>query len=527
MNSKELQKKFSSVYSDFFSRCTMAVSAPHSFLWSGDFSGFYGGLTTSSKIPVRFYIGLEESSSPDLEIPDSFLAYFPDAGKFKPVQISLELKSSLESVLLGKMAGAKLHFLSEIPLGASLGSLGAISACLAMLAKALKNRRTEEQKNDKELFLKAWGIAKKLQTGRTLGATAYAALSESSYPIVFYSEGSKYWAKPLDEIAKLPANPVWPVDFGLIFSGKLVQGAAVIASAEEVKRISEEREAKLNFKKIIKNHFWQDYINFLKQITNQNLYALTDLFQKGAHEDTLKYFFNTLNQYQNLLHFLEISNPEIDRIYGRIHDISNASENRVGSGVKITGVGKGGMVLFALPYGQYRSQIEKEFGKMLVYASWRDGTGAQATTIDQNISQAKYSQFIDKNSYVLTAYSGDEVKKMIVSESKLKKCDMDLIVDSYNKKIIVPGKEISSKNLPSQKSSAIILCKLLNTKDMTLKNSDLPGSYASSRFDLQSKITSQISKLAGIDFEISGSIYDNYTLKVKKITGKIGVLEKI
>lgn len=525
MNSKELRKKFKPVYQEFYSKSMKVFSAPHSFLWSGDFSGFYGGLTISSKIPLRMYVGLEQISADKLEVADQFFAYFPDRDCFSPMQLDQYLKQSIAKVLQGKIKGVRVHLLSEVPLGASLGGLGAISACLACIIEKPKEKPSAKDLND--LFLKGWEIAKKLQTGRSLGATTFAALSDSKFPIAFYAEGNKYWAKPLNQLVNIGHEPVWPIDFGLIFSGKFVQGAAVIASAEEVKRISEERETKIDFRRINKNTFWEDYINFLKQIANQNLYAMTDLFQKGAHENSLKYFFNTLNQYQNLLHFLEISNPEIDRIYAGIHRIANIADNRVGSGAKITGVGKGGMVLFATSYGQYRDQIEKEYGNKLAYSSWRDACEDQGARIEQDVEVGSFSEFVDREGYLLSVYSVEKITRSFISEKDLATLEIPFVIDSYKHKIIVPGKELNSKDIPSQKSTAIILEKLLNSKDHCIRNSELPGSYATSRFDLQSKITTPVSKISGIDFEISGSMYDNYVLKLKRINSPIGIISKI
>jgi len=260
MTSKELQQKFSSIYTNFFSRCSYVVSAPHSFLWSGDFSGFYGGLTISSKIPLRFYVGIEETGNKGIEISNDSLAYFSNRDAFEQMSLNDQLKQAIISQL-SSFDGKKIHLLSEVPLGSSLGGLGAISACLALLLTEQQKSKGAKEQNNKpadhkmSLFPRAWGVARKLQTGRTLGATTYAALSPSNYPIAFYAQGAKYWAKPLDQIAKLGKNPVWPVDFGLIYSGKLVQGAAVVANAEEIKRISEERETKLDFRRISINPF--------------------------------------------------------------------------------------------------------------------------------------------------------------------------------------------------------------------------------------------------------------------------------
>ncbi len=69
--------------------------------------------------------------------------------------------------------------------------------------------------------------------------------------------------------------------------------------------------------------------------------------------------------------------------------------------------------------------------------------------------------------------------------------------------------------------------KLLESKERKLKNKELPKSYAENRYDLQGKITTPLSRLVSLKFEIKGGMYENYTLALKPSEIKIGVLEKV
>ncbi len=519
MNSIELQKQFPEIYQEFFFKCQRVASAPHSFLWTGDFSGFYGGLTILSKLPLRFYVGLEQIGSDKFEINDKFQAYFPAQKKFKDIKIESHITRELADILKNKFKGYRMHFLSELTLGLSLGGLGAIAASIAELA--------DKEANFDDKFKIAKTIVAQIQTGRTSAATAYCALSQSRYPAVFYQSGAKSWGKSLDELAELPKNPVWPFDFGLIFSGNLVQGAAVITSAEQIKRISTKRQKEIS--DLIgeeSGNFWGDYLKMLDQVSKQTLLEMVEVFKTGGVDENLRKFFESLNQYQNLLHYLEISTSNIDKIYSSIHRLSDKSENRVGSGCKITGVGKGGEVLFAVPFGKYRETIENSIQKIgndlsLDYASWSGGQDVEKAKIEQNLDINLFHDLAKKAKYTASIYTKNGVSKLLLSDHDVK---ADLVLDLINSKIIYKGKSVTSQQIPSQKAAAQILSNLLKTEKRVLKSSAC-GKYGKSRYDLQGKIALPISKITGLKFEISGDIYDNFSITLKPFDLKIAVIE--
>lgn len=521
MNSAQLQKQFPEVYKKFFTTCQRVASAPHSFLWTGDFSGFYGGLTISSKLPLRFYVGLEEIGSDKFEINDEVEAYLPSLKIFRTIHLEKDLASHLEDLLSKSLKGYKIHFLTELSLGLSLGGLGAISAALAYLIKPNAG------------FDKKFNIAKTivtgLQTGRTSAATAYSALSPSAYPTVFYQSGAKWWGKSLDQITPLPKTPVWPFDFGLIFSGNLVQGAAVINSAEEIKRISTSREKEIaDLIGAQTGSFWDNYIKMLDQVSKQTLLNFVELFKQGSNDNNLRKFSEGLNQYQNLLHFLEISTPNIDRIYSLIHRLSNKVENGIGSGCKITGVGKGGEVLFVLPYGAYREKVsalvDQVEGASLDFASWSGGPESEGVKNEQDLAQNHISEFVREAKGILKIYSKIGNKTTLIFDDK--KIDADLVLDTQKGKILFKNKPVNSTEIPSQKATVEIISALLNAENFSLKNESL-GKYGKSRYDLQGKITTPLSKITGLNFEITGGAYENFSMKLKPFDITIAVISPL
>ncbi len=527
MNSQNLKTKFPKIYRDFYCKCERVVSSPHVFFWTGDFSVFYGGLAVCSKIPLRFYVGLEKISKDKVEISEEFYAYFPSQNAFSKIRFDDYIINSLKDNLSSDLKGYRLNFLSEIPLGVSLGGLGALSACLGtLIAKDITKAES--------LAIKFSSV---LQRGRKSSAAALTSLCQSSYPLVYSQDKNKPRVLFLDKMLHLPSKAAWPIDFGLIFTGKLVQGSAVISSSEEMERVSKDLQNQAG--ELLggyKGDFWKDYLSMLNHVACQSLVAIKDLFNSGSSDKNLSFFFATLNQYQNLLHFLGISTPQINEIYSTVHKLANNLEGRPGSGAKISGVGRGGEVLFAMPYGEARKKIElasidlakkNDSRDFLDYASWRDGLETRGAILEQDIKKSIFSDFIKKGMYRIDVFDSGESYSKIITKNEIDKLSPALILDSDRKKLIYKGKSPDSSKIFSQKATVEILGALLQKKDNKIFNSDLPVSYGKSRFDLQSKIIKPLSKLTGLEFEISGGMYDDFTCQLKPFDLTIIVLKKI
>lgn len=522
MNTKQLKKTFPRFYNDFFCNASKVTSAPHSFIWVGDFSNFYGGFSICSKIPFRFYAGLEEIGGQNFELEEDFFAYNPTKNRFEKITLDDYIVRALREQLKDELAGYRLRLFSELILGLSLGGLGALSAAISALIYDEPSQRAEFAEE----------ISRKIQRGRSSPITALTALSDSEYPLVVSSREKKSWSKTLDKMFHLSGDMVWPLDFGLIFSGDLVQGPAVIASAESLKKASLKRQTEIEQAVGYKiSPYWQSYIDILEQIAGRALLGLKELFLSGQSAPNLRAFFRSLNQYQNLLQFVDISTANIDKVYSEIHRLSNVADNMAGSGCKITGVGKGGEVLFALPFGRYRDEVEKMTEKIfkngsanLHYASWRDGFESGGATVEQDLQGEIYSDYVKGQMYEVIQFNKGKISRFL---SKDKKIIAQLIFDLEEKKIVFKGKKINSKLIPSQKAACEIMAKIFSFENYLVSNEQLPKTYGQSRFDLQSKVVSPLEKIFGLKFEITGTSFNEFTLKLVSAPQSLMIIKKL
>jgi hypothetical protein len=243
------------------------------------------------------------------------------------------------------------------------------------------------------------------------------------------------------------------------------------------------------------------------------------------------------------LHILHFTNSATDLIYSRIHQLANKQTNDVGSGVKISGIGQGGAVLFAMPYGGHRqamleliADLQKETGRpvWLDYASWLDGIGGQPGKIEQDIKAGLHAPFIDRDSLSINILNKGKFQKRMITQEKFADYvkEVDIMLDKTTGKIMIGGTTVTSKELPSQKATVSILADLITRKKFTLSNSELPSSYGENRYDLHGKIvlplTKQVKILTGRDLQLTvrGNVYENYDLILEPSNMVIGVVEK-
>ncbi len=556
-HTQSLQKTFPNVYRDFFARCQQVASASNSFLWAGEFSGFYGGLTVAQKLPIRSYVGFETTFDGQVAVVREYQTFDSEKQEFVTSTADNRLCENLEHYLIHHyrktpdFTGLRVHLLTEIPLGHSLGSNGAIAAALAILVTG-----TTEIKN---CFACAKEILALSQAGYSSGVTAYMALTDSQEPVVFSAEDKKYQAHPLAQLTNsqlTKAQPtkrqpitskqgmIWPIDFGLIYSGTKTNAEGVILANEETVRELEKSTMELD--QLLGEHqhfnFRQTYIDMLNMTTGLIVAALLDLFKKGSTNQAIEQLFNSLNQYQNLLHVLHVANGATDLIYSRIHQLANKQVNDVGSGVKISGIGKGGAVLFALPYGTHRTglielvdRLRQETGRpiWLDYASWLDGIGSQPGKLEQNLALGQVSSLIGRDVVSLSVVAQGQTNQQLITSERLNQdlATIDLLLDTTKGKILIAGQPLTSKELPSQKAAVAILNHLIKAKNHSLRNNQLPASYGVNRYDLQGKIVlpliKQVKVITGRDLQliIRGGMYDEYQIILNPSNLVIGVLE--
>lgn len=540
-NTEALQKQFPNMYRDFFATNQRVASASNAFLWTGEFAGFYGGLTVSQKLPIRSYVGFEATYDGKVVIEKTYQTFDAERQEFVSSIADDRLCQNMQSYIAAfyqsdpHFTGVKVHILTEIPLGHSLGSNGAITAAIALLLVG---------DTDKErTFTIAREILAQSQAGHSSGVTAYMALTDAQGPVVFSSDQDGYYAQPIQTLAGSEETPIWPIDFGLIYTGVQTNAESVILANDQTLKELEADTQRLNeLLHSRQQQFRQTYIDMLTMTASLTILSFVELFSKGARQQYLEQLFNSLNQYQNLLHILHVSNSVTDLLYSRIHQLANKQQNDVGSGVKISGIGKGGAVLFALPYGMHREtllemihDLREQTGRplWLDYASWLDGIGGMVGRIEQDMSTGIYSDFLSRDACRITVLDKGAMRQEIVATERLGRrlSDFDITLDKTTGKLLIQGESVTSKELVSQKATVAILSDLIGAKYFTLHNDELPASYGSSRYDLQGKIMSPLVKLVkertGRDLQLSitGGMYDGYAISLEPSNIVIGVIE--
>lgn len=551
INSSVLQKRFPAIYRDFFSRCQKVASASNSFLWTGEFAGFYDGLIVSQKLPISSYVGFEATDNGKVEVNRQYQNFQATEQSFVTGVIDERLATNLESYISQQFQnqpnfeGLRVHLLTEVPLGHSLGSFGAVAAATALLLAPTKSRESAKASDREQIYEAARQILTLSQAGYSSGVTAYMALVDSNEPVVFFRQNEEYFAKPLSQLADLTAGLVWPIDFGLIYSGGITNSESVILANDQT--IAELDSAAARLGGLLtgwsQQNFKQTYLGMLNMTSSLMIIAFVDLFISGSSKDRLRQFFNTLNQYQNHLRILHVSNGATDLIYRQIHHLANEQQNEVGSGVKISGIGRGGCVLFAVPYGNHRQgvidlveDLRRQSGKdiWLDYASWLDGIGGRPGQIEQDLESGRHSPLLGGDILLMRVIKQGRPRQVIMTSEQLELAskEFDLILDKTSGKITIAGRTLTSKELPTQKATVTILADLLQDSKQLLNNDKLPGSYGENRYDLQGKIVSplikQVKKITGRDLQlsVSGGMYADYAIKINPSNVLIGVIEQ-
>lgn len=258
------------------------------------------------------------------------------------------------------------------------------------------------------------------------GGQSFATLLPSANPVLYFTEqrsGSakhhpltraphdlgndydlvdqiKYWAFRPEELIKPQENSSCPIDYGLIFTGDLRITSNVAQSilakkthldetagfvAEKFSKVAGDIEP--FFYTLCKDKkgtgLWQRYTEMAAAISLQIIHRFKKIYDFGASEEEMLQFFRAINYYQNLLRIYNISTPTIDYIIAYIREkVQSISDFPRHIAIKIVGAGRGGDILFAVPYGTLRNEIDEIIEHLrlktkknifLDYASWLDG----------------------------------------------------------------------------------------------------------------------------------------------------------
>ena len=564
-NSAVLQQAFSSVYREFFGRCSLVLSTSLSFNWIDDFSKRYRGVSITQKLPYKTYLGVEVTNDEQLEFGDLYQIY-PQQGKHDLVslkravypvpEIREYLNRRLRQMDDGKKRGGRIHCLTELPIAHGYNFSGNFSALLSVMHLVLSERLNEEQvkqwekfsplellRNTDSLFAEAfyaaWDLHYILKHGDSTGSGPFASLLSSYYPIISFPaktvrfreftemrpncfEGLgrvPFWGYRLNDLYKdLDSAPFWPVDMGVVFSGKSC----------EVARISQKINHDFNHYEDVQEHFRNLFAGDIEQaplfpdfyenwvLTDEtmgsSLYGpygvlslllirqLHCLLLHGYHEDEVDKFVATVGK----RYFASLMMDDLSHYMGQFFLKLNSylfqqkSFSRVGL-FNTSNIQMGGGVGFVTGPQLNRVSLLEVFNEMnkvfpdmsLDYLSWLDGYGHSGITFEQDLSNGNYSGFIDTSAMLFCSHIGTKESCRFVNRDDLEDlaAEYDVLCNLVDGTVWIGGKPASGADLHSQKATLGLLSKLLEQKNEDVSCRDFPrSSYTQNKNEMQGKI---------------------------------------
>ncbi len=617
INSSTLRQTFPNYYQNLFSRCQVVVSLPDDFFWAGEYARFFGGLAIIQKLPTKNLVGLEVLNEEKICFAEELYGFNPSRYAFetypfdaaKAARVLKFLKEYWPTLDKSKkIKGFRIHILSESHCGGGLGTTGVIfaglAACLLILSGQVKTDEIakweaasinellyHKQFTDfRDIFRLSWRLSAISRDGNSSGATSFAALIRSPYPILYLSKNINsylhhpsiaspkselencqiinevpFWGTRMEEIFSLRMPQPWPVDIGRIYSGNLINTENIFkmlfkmrVNLEELQMsINQELNPRIQNQKLNLNALfgwdehqvqkcsYMDYLAIFNIITVELLLALKDLFVLGPDEENMHRFISSIWRAQDFNHFLGHSSPILDKICGRLsHLVAEENEFNL-AGAKIEGIGKGGHVLLMAPSGTMPEKLlseteamTKEMGRdiYLDWASWLDGYGEAGLQVEQFIPKKLFSDFISNESYALTSYTRGIPMTRIINAPDLPEIvkEYDFLMFVPHHKIYIQGQILSSKEIHSAKATIEIMKKILAKTNHQLANHNLgDSSYGQSRYDLQSKIFIPLNKALKkhankeLEFKISGGMFDRFTLSINPKNLSIAFVDEI
>ncbi len=608
LNSGVLQQTFSDVYQDFFGKCSIVLSTSLSFNWIEDFAKRYRGISIAQKIPFKTYIGIEPTGDQTLEWGDIY-QYQPAQGKFEmnslkrmifPIsEVKDYVNRKLNKFDNHLIRGGKIHCLIELPMAHGYSFPGNFSALLATLLFMMSGRLTEDEiaqwenyppmellKNKdslfSEVFYLAWNINYIVKSGDSTGSGAFASFVSSSYPIITFPAKTiryrdyislkdnnfsglgklPFWGYRLNDLyADLDSVPFWPIDMGVIFSGK------PCISERVLQKINHDSNHYVDFKPHFRQIFGDDvekapmfpdfYENCVltdEKIVNKfyDLYGVLSLIMirqlhclllHGYHEEEVEKFVGTVSKRYFISQVMDEVSHYMSEFLLRLNTCLLQKNAFTPVGVfNINNIQLGGGVGFVTSPQLNRTnlldtfnEMQKAFPNMSVdYVSWLDGYGRSGVNVEQNLETKKYSSFIDASSVLLCTYMGKHDSQRFISGSAVGDLarEYDVLCNLVDNSIMIGGDVVSGADLHSQKATLTLLSMLLNQKNEEVSSRDFPrSSYSQNKNEMQGKIVLPLMKLIrerthkNLALTCKGTNTDFFLKLTLKDGQKIGVIK--
>lgn len=348
-----------------------------------------------------------------------------------------------------------------------------------------------------------------------------------------------FWIYRLEELYK-PEMMTFPLDYCLVYSGCSNTVASVKASNKSL--VNKLKNKTTFIKDILKDfkpnskshyadpnsapkmpmlvddiHFWGwewlmewEALGPLNMASFTILQLLGKIYRDEYDIKDVEEFISSINRDYSVMTWSSAMMPNMADVVPIINSYFRTQLPGSLRGVKPIEIGGGkGDMLICVPAGELRNRedklinfLRKETGNenvTLDFANWLDGYGTEGLTVDQWTSEGIHSPFLTKGSLRVQMWDTDlrKTTKIISPRQLIKLADGNsLVIDYVSEAVIVGEKPITSKDLPTVKTTVEIMKRLLASDAKVLGNCEMPASsYATSRNDLQSKVVAPLMKL--------------------------------
>ncbi len=581
MNTKSLQKHFTSEYEGFFAKNDLILSACNSFPWNLGFGANKNKVHIKQKIPTKTYIGINtlNENKVILSVIKSFdtihhtfnTVAFKDVNK-KHVEIAILIREFLDKQ--GYKKGMEINFLSENPRGHGLAFSWTAGVLIATGIYLTIGKITLSDLQDYDTFIwlpvfeDIFQLGRKIDDisryGNSIGNNCYTPMIDGHLPAVIFSEEydiksaekqikiHKYKIKDFFEI-KNDIDEIH-LDYGIIYSwneNKIEQIHQLFSNTEEelltieksmislLKKHGITKTKDFPFGRIFENHFLTTLEDAFFVVNFKLLHMFKLLLEKGFDDTIITEFIQTINENNDIGMFFEQHNKIYSLCKFWFDHYKKFDEEMIGF-FPINTSKTWGSFVFVAKHNKSRDTITQTIKKLqdlgytdltIEYASRLDGTCGDGIQAEQRIHGGKFSEYIQKDQVY---YKNNQNKSFIGNYNEILATEQDwLLLDMLHNKIYLNGKKLNSSDLCSQTTTINILDKLLENiwQDVSNKEFEI-SSYSKNKNEMIGKIVlpliALIEKETGERFPLicKGSIYDFY-MKLNPSIIKIAIVKKI
>jgi len=509
-----------------------------------------------------------------------YAPYFNDLNKF------LQKKYNK---LCEKYWWIEINILSEVPRGVWLSFWSILALLLAVLINRLEwkidSRIIEKMKQNNineliwdecsefsKIFLDALEFDKHIY-GMISSWSKLASFFSSYYPIASFSEDydknslqvdikSKryFWFKLNDLYPELREIPYIPIDYGIVYSWKPVLLEQIAGNnyknnwaiaktitwemknlfGDFLEHIPPKQRPKF-YKELIEpenDEFTHTYGKMMWIISLKMLYFMAKVYHRWYDESNVLSLIDTFKKLRQAdcatrnssNSFLKFIKTLLEKFQWSAKYISIAPNDSTIMWWSL---------IFLLPLEWFRQPLMNAINdtcntfswSKLLYASWLDWHAYEWCKIEQDLSNNKYSEFLDWRNCIIKRTNWKIVvwdcDRLVENQKKW------LLLDTLNNKIYLDGKKLTSQDLHSQSATIEILKMLLENPEKEFSNKDLPPStYSKNKNDMLGKIVIPLISLVEnktkkkLPLICKGSLYE-FTIKLNNSDIEMTILNPL